>query len=505
MRTRLSVLLLCLAFACTALAGDPSRCNRDAAPGQAGAVVFSLHGEARLALERTDADGIGTTRCLLEAQTTFPFHDVTYYAVELPAGEYRISDVSGLVDKERTGARFRVQAGHRSDLGRLLFWWAPTYDGMYGGTSPLVRKNTRPELFGAMARVFELPALESPWLETSPASDAAVLAELRRFNDLSLPFDLGARGVAFSSLGGSLWLRSPAGAWKRVDVPDTVRVLDVLVSAGDDAHPVVVGEAGLFARLGADDRLSMLDRGNLSPTRSIIFVDGDDTTGWVVITLDEHDMGVFRSARLEGGDWQRIGTEHVFTHSTRNPHVFLWRVRGGFGYVLSGGRVRLYDRATGAWRDSRVPERLGVQDVRARGDAITVLGMPGKGNDDGEKSIYGMGNGLIFQSRDGGATWSALTKPGKRLHDAPVATATGTLLQLFQGLRSDRPKVVFASGDNGATWTQRPGELAADARVAALADGRLFAISKASLLESTDDGATWHRVVPPALDLTITH
>jgi len=114
---------------------------------------------------------------------------------------------------------------------------------------------------------------------------------------------------------------------------------------------------------------------------------------------------------------------------------------------------------------------------------------------------------VIYRTADGGRTWAAsrlpdppgfVTRPaGFTLRPGVVRTFGATRLIEATGLTEDQQppqrRYVFASTDDGATWTYRVTAPDPDSSVVFVTESRWFQLSAGAVpKETTDGGATWH-------------
>jgi photosystem II stability/assembly factor-like uncharacterized protein len=144
----------------------------------------------------------------------------------------------------------------------------------------------------------------------------------------------------------------------------------------------------------------------------------------------------------------------------------------------------------GLFRMTATPERVGpVIDLMgftiAGPDHFYASGHPGPGTD--------MPNPVgLIESRDGGRTWTALSRHGQSDFHALTAAATGVVG--FDGALRASP--------DGRNWTQLAPPVAPYA-LAASPDGQVIvATSEKGTIRSTDAGKTWQRIAgAPLLQL----
>ncbi len=167
----------------------------------------------------------------------------------------------------------------------------------------------------------------------------------------------------------------------------------------------------------------------------------------------------------EGPPWRRIDMPSAAAEafSLLSP---------GSGRLLAGSFGRIYrsDDDGQTWSESYISELLGA----------IVTGLSGAGD-----TLFACGGGMLLRSVTRGASWNVLSS-------APEADA---LLSVGQRVFCGGPTGIHISDDRGENW-QRVwstdsvlGLYAADGVVFAALRG--ISSSQASLLRSTDNGATW--------------
>ena len=211
------------------------------------------------------------------------------------------------------------------------------------------------------------------------------------------------------------------------------------------------------------------------PTDAGLFIGG--ATGLSIDPGDPNHLLYGTDTRLlrsknGGRDWvQEPGQQFAA------PVYAVSFVEGGKGAIASTASRLFMGDGTSGWSDTQAPAGL------APARAIAA----------GARRLYAAGEHGIFISDDGGRNWRLASEslPDAAAANVIVIRNTGeTVLALLQG-------AVWASEDEGATWTRK--EVGSGgAQVDALAfDGGLWAAMQDRIYASSDGGTTWRQVGNP--------
>ncbi|WP_338759115.1 sialidase family protein [Massilia sp. METH4] len=420
--------------------------------------------------------------------------DTALFVGNLPAGKYYITDLvdarSNLklnVSRARhdTLGVFAVTAGAPVDLGRLIV--TPLNTKVLHGRSRLVQSNAEllkrysPEY----ARLFTVP-VQGGWTKPPLETDRVEEYALTRPVGADCMSELDDGRVAAASRLGSVLLRDRGGRWNIVRGPGIESLLCVLPVTLPDADLLAVGEFGaLLKHVPGATTLTPVDRGNL-PLGNLMRIYGNPNVGWYVAHQDGDRLTFFHSRRLEGGDWQSVGSESVkAAFWGGEKQFFMWPTPTGFAYSLYKGPMHFYEYATGAWTKRPLPESRRIVDLFVSPNNVLSV----------ETIKGGMAKafGAVHVSRDDGRTWTAVEGPFKVMRSPAVELADGTLL-LYAGEVFGKVQLQ-ASGDGGKTWKARP-ENGQGGQMLPLNSGGLLAYDRGytgvfSIHSSKDGAQTW--------------
>jgi hypothetical protein len=510
-------------FAALALLSAPlthaqdAPCKRgEAAPGQAGALVFSLATVAdqpplftKVQLRRIDGDR-ARERCTIEATHAEAAAVTAYFAAELPAGHYRLSGLGEGLLSEREAEEgepepvdlvgiIRVVAGQRSDLGRLVVHMPGTMP-QFGARGPVPiaigrsarhPANDRAELFFEFAPLLKWPKLAQPWVDARHAEDTVEETALANPIGIQPPVPFGDGAVVFPAGASGLLLHDKSGQWSHLQADGGHAINFVRPAKAPGAPLLVAGEHGLIAWLDGSGHFTPVARGTL-PVGNILLVDGDDATGWHVIQGNGTAVDVYRSATLEGGSWQLVASEERSPSWWGKDHIvsfWSWLTPTGFAYAVSAGQIHLFEAATGAWTTIDAPSRIADINPTARG--VALLGNGRKPTQSSGRKVW-VGGFEGFESLDGGRTWTEVPMAKKLTNRPPFVTRDGAALVLRNHPFS--PPDLLRSTDRGATWTEVPGAFSPRMRITQLPDGTLYGTDESRVQVSADDGLTWKRI-----------
>lgn len=420
--------------------------------------------------------------------------DTSLFVGVLPAGEYEFSTFDNhqtrrylhFTDgmRKRLG-NFTVKEGRPVDLGRLIV--TPLNTSVMVGRSAVASSNIAMlRRFAPEQARFIHSEPEPGWLGPRSADDEVEAYALQRPVGADGPVELGDGRIAAGSRLGSVLLRGKDGRWQVLRGGVLESLLHVLPVQRADAMLVAVGELSTMMRLPpGGDRLLPIDAGNL-PHGTLLFVDGDDRHGWYVAQQRDKQITLYRSDRLEAGDWKPLRSESVALDFWSGAnHAWFWRRPGGLGYAVSAGALHFLDYASGRWTSVKAPNDSRLLGVSPNPNgSLGILTSPGGG--------FGGVFASLYLSKDEGASWQEIKPDFKVKISPPLQTAAGTVL-LPGGVFGDQE--LHASSDGGLSWTRR-GEFRLDQRLVPLPSGQLLAVNMGlyglfSIRHSSDEGVTW--------------
>jgi hypothetical protein len=427
------------------------------------------------------------------------------------AGEYTItvlaSEETSLQLNDNAQALIgtvRVEAGAVADLGRIIV--TPVGSGLIVGRSGIPTSNV------ALIRRFwpeHAAHLDRPvvpgWTSPRAIDDRIEEHALDRPVSAEAPIELASGEVLAAGRLGTLLARSQSGVWRATRTGRHESLLSVapVPSGAVDGQPaiaVAVGEYNTIARVEPDRNLTLLGSGNLPPG-TLLLVGGNAESGWYVAQRQAGSrVSIYRSARLDGGDWELLRTHSVDPKSLPALSDFLfwiWPSSNGLAYATFEGSIHELDYATGEWTERQSPNGLRFIDVIGRGDGtISAITTPGGFGWNTSRAVY--------VSRNGGTDWTPVVMPSA-IRYLPRVLPDGTLLTVAG--KQFKPELQ-ASTDGGATWTVTSDAFRTVENIVVLPtrgllaiDGgqpeqtnpyaRLALLGNARIRHSADGGATW--------------
>jgi hypothetical protein len=421
--------------------------------------------------------------------------DTSLFVGVLPAGEYEFSTFQNQQTNRflsfTDGMRqliggFAVKEGKPVDLDRLVLTPLNTSvmvgrSAMAASTNVAMLRRFAPE----QARFFDSEP-QPGWLAPRSADDKVEAYALARPVGADDLVELPDGRIAAGSRLGSVLLRSQDGRWSVLRSGVLESMLSVLPVQRPDATLIAVGELSTMMRLPpGGDSLLPIDAGNL-PHGTLLFVDGNDQHGWYVAQQRDKEVTLYRSDKLEGGDWKPLRSESVaFNAWSGANQAWFWRRPGGLAYAVSAGTLQFLDYASGRWTAGKAPNDSRLLGVAPNpSGSLGILTSPGGG--------FGGVFASLYLSKDAAATWQEIKSDFKVKVSPPLQTMGGTLL-LPGGVFSE-PEL-HASSDGGSSWSRR-GEFRLDRRLVPLPSGRLLAVDMGlnglfAIRHSSDEGATW--------------
>lgn len=413
--------------------------------------------------------------------------DTALFVGSLPPAEYMFTSFSSnatgkvlKVGKENLLGNFTVHAGMRVDLGRLLLTPVNRHvvvgrmEGAASNLSMIARFSPEhAEMFSSK--------VEAGW--NGPGRDASGFTAyaLRSPVGADCPTERDDGTVIAASRLGSVLIRSKQGRWRAVRGTSVESLLCVLPVDLPDAELLAVGEFGTLLRKPRGmDTLVPVDIGNLPPG-NLLNIAGNPASGWIIAHKAGHSVTLYRSARLEGGNWTPLVKEEI---KSIYPHggsgFYMWRTKAGIAYAVARGQFKYLDFASSQWTERWTPSHfpLGGLTVAPNGNlgAFVMLG-----------AIV-----MDYTSSDDAVTWQQI-KPSTHYRKMPaLALNDGALLMVTGSYGKEMAEI---SRDGGKTWTQQ-GQYQDNRTILPLKSGELLDFDKGqlgffSINRSVDSAKTW--------------
>ena len=413
--------------------------------------------------------------------------DTTIFIGALPPGEYSFrgfyaAGKSLTIGEKNLLGKFIVTAGKPVDLGRLVL--TPVNSNVLIGRISLPSPN-----MALMRRVVpEKAALfageaASGWTGPNEAAQG--------FEKYSLSNTVGADcateradGTVFAaSRLGTVLMRSSAGRWRGIHGVGMESLFCVLPVGMPDTELVAVGEMlTLLRKPRGADQLVAINPGNLPPG-DLMKINGSPSMGWFVVHKLGNNVTLYRSSKLEAGDWTVVLNEDIGKDNVLNSDgIFTWQTDVGMGYAKKKGPFMVFENASGQWSERALPpEHSYLKHVAANGNGVISMRCA-------RVNSLHLLRDSNFISKDMGAHWTPIAQqPGNAwmqiqvLHD-------GTLITGSAGTHFS------TSRDNGATWV--PGGKHENRRFLPLRSGTLLNFDDGkygyfSIDSSTDGGKEW--------------
>lgn len=421
--------------------------------------------------------------------------DTALFIGAAPEGRYTVerfedSDTRQFIDltaktSERIGL-IEVKAGKVSDLGRLVVTALNTQ--VLIGRSERVRSNADlvKRFAPDSASVYEREVHEG-WVGPRDASDRVEEYALQRPVGAAAMTEMADGSVVAASRLGTLLVRGKTGQWGKIRSDGLESLLWLKPYVTESSWLVAVGEFNTMLRLDRKGSLVRIDTGNL-PAGNLIFIDGNDGAGWYVAAQHDKTVTLYRSDRLEAGDWQPQRSETIQeSFWSGENRYWAWSTADGFAFAVSAGKIRSYSFASKDWKEYKAPKdnRLIAVAPQANG-TIGILTSPGGG--------FGGVFATDYLSRDGGATWEEIKSPFKVKVSPPYVTRDGKLLLI--GGAFGTPEIQESS-DMGKTWRRINDKVTLGDEMISLPTNGLFLVSSgqqigvATIKHSDDGGVTW--------------
>lgn len=434
------------------------------------------------------------------------------YSGKLPAGEYRIIELDSfmpsanpmltggtkfisLVDKDNIDSvsTFKVVENTTTDLGRMLLTHANDAYVFSRSENHPSNKNLITKLGDNYLQAIYKEKVLTGWTQTIRTIEKKFGNENRL-----LPFGMQCfketqdnRIIAASKIGSvfSFSLKSDTG-----DVTKKARILHseaglafdcVTVKENNSFDFLAYGEMNNFYKHQKEsDVLSPVDTGNL-PIGIIAYIVGNDQHGWYLAHIVGTDITIYRSDRLEKGDWKPVLTKKIFNAWLGLNGFWMWEDERGFNYADMYGSINRYDYSTKAWSQSKVPDNANITQLIVNPDKSFSL-ITSKG---GVAGVFAK----QFNSKDHGATWQKIDSPFN-VNIWPAQVSKQGDMYIASGPFSWGELAVKEQG--ASTWEKR--KIIPQSYITVLASGALlntyFSSSYAIVKFSEDKGKTWKGV-----------
>ncbi|HGH3291751.1 TPA: exo-alpha-sialidase, partial [Acinetobacter baumannii] len=152
------------------------------------------------------------------------------------------------------------------------------------------------------------------------------------------------------------------------------------------------------------DVLTSIDTGNL-PIGIISSIVGDDKNGWFLSHIVGHKATVYKSNRLENGNWQPIIQKEILDNFWGLSGFWLWEDEQGFSYADMYGNINNYNYITKKWSENKVPNNENISQLIVNPDkSISII--------TSKRGFAGIFSNL-FNTNDHGMTWQKVNSPFK--------------------------------------------------------------------------------------------
>ncbi|MEB6481358.1 sialidase family protein [Acinetobacter vivianii] len=237
----------------------------------------------------------------------------------------------------------------------------------------------------------------------------------------------------------------------------------------------------LYKHQKGSDGLIPVDTGNL-PIGIIAYIVGDDQQGWYLAHVVGAHLTIYRSDRLEKGDWKPFLTKKIFDVWLGLNGFWMWEDEHGFDYADIYGNINRYDYATKQWSQHKVPDNANITQLFVNPDQSFSL-ITSKG---GFAGVFAK----QFNSKDHGATWQKIDSPFK-VNIWPAQVSTQGDMYIASGPFSWGELAVKEQGS--PVWEKR--KIIPQSYITVLSSGTIlnsyFSPSFAVVGSSKDKGKTW--------------
>lgn len=427
------------------------------------------------------------------------------YSGQLPAGEYRIVELSNyqpsinpylsgkfqfinLNDKDKPDpmGTFKVLENTTTDLGRINLTHANDAYLIARSEKHSSNKDLINKLKNNYLEAIYKDKILNGWTQPVTTLEKNVGDESKM-----LPFgmqcfkELKDNTIIASSKIGSVFFFPPQDTNKKTKIfqsNDNLAFDCITVKENYNFDFLAYGEMNtLYKHLKGSDILTPIDSGNL-PIGVISSIVGDDQNGWFLSHIVGHKATVYKSNRLENGDWQPIVQKEILDNFWGLRGFWLWEDEQGFSYADMYGKINHYDYITKKWTENKVPDNDNISQLVVNPDkSISVI--------TSKRGFAGIFSNL-FNSKDHGITWQKVNSPFKVNVFPAQVSKQGDLY--ISGAQFNWDKLAI-SEDAGKTWQMH--EIMAPSSIITLNSGALLNIlysgQYALVKISNDKGQSW--------------
>lgn len=427
------------------------------------------------------------------------------YSGQLPAGEYRIVELSNYQpslnpylsgkfqfinlndkDKPHPMGTFKVLENTTTDLGRINLTHANDAYLIARSEKHSSNKDLINKLKNNYLEAIYKDKILNGW--TQPVSTLE-----KKIGDESkiLPFgmqcfkELKDNTIIASSKIGSVFFLPLQDTNKKTKIfqsNDSLAFDCVTIKENYNFDFLAYGEMNtLYKHLKGSDVLTPIDSGNL-PIGIISSIVGDDQNGWFLSHITGRKATVYKSNRLENGDWQPIVQKDILDNFWGLSGFWMWEDEQGFSYADMYGKINHYDYKTKKWSENKVPNNENISQLVVNPDkSISII--------TSKRGFAGIFSNL-FDSNDHGVTWQKVNSPFKVNVFPAQVSKQGDLY--ISGAQFNWDKLAI-SEDAGKTWQMH--QIMAPSSIISLNSGALLNIlysgQYALVKISNDKGQSW--------------
>ena len=424
------------------------------------------------------------------------------YSGKLPAGEYRLTELStlnsgggvpdyryiSLSNKNEVGlvSNFKVEENTTTDLGRIILTHANDKYFISRAENIPSNKSLVTKLGKNYLEAIYKDRIFTGW-------EQPLTRQEKHFGNIEkiLPFGMNCIKekkdnviLAASKIGSVFYLplENKVKNSKIIQTKDGLNLHCITVKENSDFDFLAYGEMNaLYKYQKVNDVLTPIDTGNL-PIGIVVSVVGDEKNGWFIAHLVDKKVTIYRSDRLEKGDWKPMVTKDTY-HNPLINGFWMWEDDKGFDYAEMFGSINRFDYATKKWTENRVPNDANITKLVINPDQSFSL-------------ITSMKSGLAgvfanqFNSKDHGVTWQKI--------DSPFKVNMWPIQYSKQGDRyvvatAFSPKTLALTEDMGKTWQKH--QIMPYSSIVVLNSGALLnirsTVNYATVTLSEDKGKTW--------------